>query len=116
MRERLIELLEEAYNGYLIDDTRAEREKLADYLLKNGVVVLPCMVGTKVYKIVPKCNRKMCPCDGYVMNETLRCRKGLCEAYIEEVPFKVELLDYIGKTIFITKEEAEAALAKENQQ
>lgn len=40
-RNKLIELLEEAYNDYLIDSTRAEREKLADYLLKNGVIISP---------------------------------------------------------------------------
>lgn len=40
-RERLIGLLREAYDDYICDDTAQQREKLADYLLANGVVVLP---------------------------------------------------------------------------
>lgn len=39
MRDKLIELLEMAYNDYLIDSTKAEREKLADFLLENGVAI-----------------------------------------------------------------------------
>lgn len=50
MRERLIELLEQekAFSRYMTDDER--RERLADYLLENGVVVLPCKVGDVLYK------------------------------------------------------------------
>lgn len=47
MRERLIKILEEAdeYPAY------QSYEGFADYLLNNGVVVLPCKVGDVVYCI-----------------------------------------------------------------
>lgn len=47
MRERLIELLDMDF-GY-VDEMKAE--DLADYLLANGVVVLPYKIGTSAYFI-----------------------------------------------------------------
>lgn len=51
-RERLIELLKEekCFARYMTDDER--REILADYLLSNGVVVLPCKVEDIIDKII----------------------------------------------------------------
>lgn len=46
-RERLIELLDT--NCGFTDEQPAE--KLADYLLANGVIVLPCNVGDTVYQL-----------------------------------------------------------------
>lgn len=43
-RERLIELIKN-YNPYF------QNEKLADYLLENGVVILPCEVGNTLFTI-----------------------------------------------------------------
>jgi hypothetical protein len=50
-RERLVELLNEANEtviGFTID---GDLERLADYLMSNNVVVLPCKVGDTVYCI-----------------------------------------------------------------
>ena len=54
MRDKLIELLEAecGFSRYMTDDER--RQKLADYLLENGVVVLPFPIGTTYYRIVTK--------------------------------------------------------------
>ncbi len=53
-KERLIELLEQekAFPRRLTDDER--RERLADYLLENGVVLLPVPVGSpcKILKVI----------------------------------------------------------------
>ncbi len=45
-KERLIELLEQekAFSWYITDDER--RERLADYLIENGVIVLPVPIGS----------------------------------------------------------------------
>lgn len=50
-RERLIELLEQenAFSRYMTNDER--RERLADYLLENGVIVPLYKVGGKGYVI-----------------------------------------------------------------
>ena len=57
---------------------------------EGRLVVLPCKVGTRVYEIYQFCG---------------------CGAWeIEEHKIKLEDLDKIGKTVFITEEEAEKAL------
>lgn len=45
MKERLIELLRKSGASF----ERALPEEIADYLLANGVIVLPCKVGDTVY-------------------------------------------------------------------
>ncbi len=84
MKEKLIELL----TGKSID-TAADVEYVADFLLENGVVVMPCKVGTPVFII----NKK-----GQIF-----CGK-----------FRLDDIDQFGKRVFLTKEEAEAALKPKN--
>lgn len=50
MREKLVELLENAKQEN-INLLNFESEIIADYLLQNGVVVLPCEVGDVVWYI-----------------------------------------------------------------
>ena len=68
-------------------------EKLAEYETaeeEGRLVVLPCKVGTRVHEIYQFCG---------------------CGAWeIEEHKIKLEDLDKIGKTVFLTREEAEKAL------
>lgn len=58
-RERLVELLNKKYDHFCdqcgMNKDSHYTESLADYLLANGVIVLPCKVGDTVYKI-----RKFC--------------------------------------------------------
>ena len=101
MKEKLIELITEPKIIY----EKADIEELADYLLENGVVVPPVTIGQKVY-IVEGIVREL-----YVVGighykdfqnftaferygETLGC--GATWGY-----------DSIGKTVFLTREEAE---------
>lgn len=56
MKERLIELLKKAdknTSDKFITDYEDAIADNADYLLDNGVIVLPCAVGDKVYWINP---------------------------------------------------------------
>ena len=119
-RERLIELLLESepikdrdldnnwYDGEISD--------IADYLLENGVIVLPVKVGQKVYYIF----------DGFIESCTVEVifladytDKDGNRSYMAEIHFSREDCPYvateiyftdIGKTVFLTKEEAEKAL------
>ena len=100
MRDRLIELLEEGHKKHLYYD------QIADYLLKNGVIVPPCKVGQTVYKI--------------------SYRKGSNVKYVEETTICRIAIDNegiwlfcscnpivkckFGKLVFLTKEEAEQVL------
>ena len=77
-------------------------EPLADYLLANGVIVPPCKVGDTVYRI---CKQKY-PIDAYRM----RWEE---DWVILTCPFDLSMIPEIGKTIIITREEAEQALKGE---
>lgn len=75
------------------DDFQDIIDKLAEYETaeeEGQLFVLPCKVGTRVYEIYQFC--------GY----------GAWE--IEEHKIKLEDLDKIGKTVFLTREEAEKSL------
>lgn len=113
MRDRLIELLEAecGFSRYMTDDER--RAKLADYLLANGVIVPPCKVGDTVYRLNSICScvneatvkavywtedKKHYPKSHIIIQYDLhrgRTRVNFCE---------------FGKTVFLTREEAEKAL------
>lgn len=82
---------------------------------QGRLLILPCKVGDTVFELVPEyCDRRgkdMCNeyCDGWDTNcpdyegETDICARKFCESML----FK------IGKTVFLTSEEAEAALINE---
>lgn len=113
MRDRLIELIKQkqeagwrfAGGGCITDVFNSE---LADYLIEQGVIVPPCKVGDTVYKI---CS---------VFDEsTLKSKKVIKTTVIDFVSsasFIIESRGLImderdfGKTVFLTREEAEQAL------
>lgn len=140
MRDRLIELIGskvcEAYSPTCDEWQPHSCEKcfanscrigdLADYLLANGVVVPPCKVGDTVYEIEKSCLRCMHFVDGDYSNFcecTLDDSKLMFECDFDKeccydiVPkrFDFGMIERIGKTVFLTKEEAEKALAEKNK-
>lgn len=123
MRDRLVELLQNfadgtvTGNGTIVDRTKVE--DVADFLLANGVIVPPCKVGDTVYRIV-----KMGT--GIHYKQIGRCGIGHTQGY-KIVPCEEKIKRFIrsvtvtknnlfdicenfGKTVFLTKEEAEKAL------
>lgn len=102
-RERLVELIE-SHKYWCVPD------ELADYLLANGVIVPPCKVGYYIWFLK---NDKLT--FGQVEDVTIS-RDGTY-AFVFEVDeeddiigeWTVPLCDF-GKTVFLTKEEAEAKL------
>lgn len=93
-RERLIEMIDNSNACICVDG-----DKLTDYLLQNGVIVLPCNVGDTVYRL----NIVTVPDDEYRVSFHR-------EMYIEETTFDITLYCEIGKMVFITREEAETKL------
>lgn len=104
MRERLIELIQKSVKGC----ARNWAETIADYQLDNGVIALPCKVGDKVYVRYP-------------------VRKIVAEAIVDEISISrtadfivvrdlsdnrrtATFFEQFGKTVFLTREEAEQAL------
>lgn len=108
-RERLIGLLNQ--NRGCVEEQRTE--ELADYLLKNGVVVLPCKKNDIVFLALDGCKEVL---QGYVTKLSLN-RNGeliiaICRRqgkYYTNGNFKQSSF---GKTVFFTREEAEKALEK----
>lgn len=89
--------------------TKAEQE--------GRLVVLPCKVGTPVFRIIPKmCERRekdTCDsyCDGWEPNHD-------CYVGGNQVGcgwFRVQDADLFGKAVFLTREEAELALRCEHE-
>ena len=148
MRDRLIDLLwciGREYDEYCDDShevglspMESFEEMAADHLLSNGVIVLPCKVGTTVYVIEPKwygvwgedeheCRR----CEHFYeggMGDPPDCSlgKNCCYKICEEEADLRHLADWItpngftgkiewGKTVFLTREEAEKALAERSE-
>ena len=110
MRDRLIELLAVG-NQKAIDAKPAfQREAIciiADYLLANGVIVPPCKVGDTVW--VKDFMWGLIPCKvdepyHYVCGESGGCTLEGCFTDKD-----------IGKTVFLTKEQAEQALKEREQ-
>lgn len=116
MRDRLVELIKKemcittVFNGEFIEAT-ANIEEVADCLLANGVVALPCKVGDMVYfvfeddvteegKYISKQQINDVSTKGIFVSDSLTEEN--CGIFI---PFSD-----LGKTAFISEEEAERAL------
>lgn len=106
MRERLIELIIGA-DMCMWGTNKPFAEVYADYLIENGVIVPPCKVGNIVYY------------PSEVENKVL-------ETTVEKIVIKndnkwlgIGVFNYpfesIGRSIFLTKEEAEQALKEREQ-
>ena len=105
-RDRLIELLRTVDNMRLM---RKGFSECADYLLANGVIVPPCKMGDTLYPIIDMSHTalksfvsdfpiKVLPYQIYYKN---------IMGGISAIPF-----DDFGKTVFLTKEDGEKALAQ----
>lgn len=134
--ERAIEILDPEHRGHYesiepveeacrigikaikrVKELEAENTELRARLEK--AVELPCKIGDTVYEVHDKCDRRDCPFNGYYGQ--WRCRyegKKRCEPFISTERFWYNHIQRINKTIFVSKEAAEAKLKelKENKQ
>lgn len=106
-RERLVELIQASVNGC----ARNWAEVIADYLLAHGIIVPPCKVGDDVFYVHEMCDEKGDEyigisdgkCDGLSMQKDglwIFCRYEDGLSYWHKS----------DKTVFLTREEAEAKL------
>ena len=108
MRERLIGLIQDSVDGC----ARYWAEVIADYLINNGVELLPCKVGSKVYKITRN-QVKECEVTFVGISADERCSHfNFVENYADGTFYKSYSMcfDVIGKTVFLSREDAERAL------
>ena len=130
MRDRLIELLDKKITIVeLVDSdevwTNKKIAELADHLLAEGVIVLPCKVGSTIYRIdyrEQRCSRENESYDEYYCRECPHLELGYCD-YRREVPYIYVIKDanaqailgnqhLFGTRAFLTREEAEKALER----
>jgi hypothetical protein len=127
-KQRLVELLEKATTeaGKLFRETTkkvlAEKGRFsskedidrrniyaveADYLLENGVVVLPCKIGDIVWCNIEEFDR---PLKGMIRRVSVSKDFTTIATGVEGYFAQDYLINDFGKTVFLTKEEAEQAL------
>ena len=124
-RERLIELIKQGdktfadkYTGKVMSHIDEVYEFVADYLLANGVIVPPCKVGDVVYKpIITDDTHEPVIWDITITDISIDIGGLLNESYAIGIICKGDssiLFDFdeFGKTVFLTREEAEKALAE----
>ena len=115
-RDRLIELKRQAVNyaqekadesGGLvcIDDE-------VDYLLANGVIVLPFKIGQSVYDISEFMNGSYAPEMYEMKGNELNIELNKAGEYIFTYDGMYIYPEDMGRSVFLTKEEAEKALAE----
>lgn len=116
-RERLIELLKDVEYQYTKINS-IKTEDVADWLLRHGVIVPPCKVGDKFYRVETYCT------EGGYSDKPIIAYSSTCEYCCEECDGKKRIDEHtfdsplqilnleksFGKYVFLTKEEAEKAL------
>lgn len=82
--------------------------------VETSYLVLPCKVGDKIFELVPKCKPPFGVCLFEGGLGMARCDNRRCKAYIQDRAFCLDDLYEIGKTVFLTREEAEEAMEQNN--
>lgn len=73
-----------------------ELQELAEYKRNNRIYLLPCAIGSKVYMITQRLNDLT----------------GYAYPVIIQSSFRLNMIDDLNKSVFLTREEADAALEK----
>ena len=118
-RERLIEILKlgSCPSPYLCDENckyanleRCYEERTADLLLEHGVVLMPCKVGDRLYEVTGRKTVSVYKVRAIrVELFSLFIEWDIVEGFVWQSLSGINA-DDIGKTVFLTREEAEKAL------
>lgn len=101
MRDKLIETIQNSVGGC----ARHWAEVIAEHLIENGVIALPCKVGDTLYTIS----------SGLVKEHKIEkieiTRSKICLFFNwHGMGYEIVDSDLIGKTVFLSREDAEKAL------
>ena len=124
-RERLIEILKlgSCPSPYLCDENckyanleRCYEERTADLLLEHGVVLLPCKVGDRLYEVTGRKTVSVYKVKAIrVELFSLFIEWDIVEGFVWQSLSGINA-DEIGKTVFLTREEAEQALREREKE
>lgn len=112
-RERLTVLIEECaaiHESGFDPDKRISAEALAQYLLANGAIVMPCKPGDEVYRISKRHGK-------WVILPREVCCITYSITYKNEIIWQLftTTIDVLGVTVFLTREEAEDAIRRKER-
>ena len=99
MRDRLIEMLDKAFLESEDNYGIPNMEQVADYLISNGVIVPPCMIGDTLYSVKPK----------FFVDRIAKVYVKGFSVFIESNS-QIIPIDRIGKDLFFTESEAEKSI------
>lgn len=118
-KKRLIKILKlgSCPSPYLCDENckyanleRCYEERTADLLLKHGVVLLPCKVGDRLYEVTSRKTVSVYKVRAIrVELFSLFIEWDIVEGFVWQSLSGINAVE-IGKTVFLTREEAERAL------
>lgn len=114
MRDRLIDMVKESLVKH-IDKTHMLAENIADDLLANGIIVPPCKVGDTVYWAFYDKGEEIAEVfEGFVRGLSIgqNGTTWFSVVYDNGLTYEHTFKDYWGKTVFLTRDEAEKALAE----
>lgn len=114
MKDRIMKLINEV-RGNEIALANYEADILADHLIANGVILLPFKIGQTLYDVTEFVSSTYAPEMYELKDNELSIEKGkdgkLTFVYDGMYVFPED----IGKTVFLTKEEAEKALKEKEK-
>ena len=89
-------------------DLEDVENRCSNFADKDLYIKLPCKVGTKVYALATPCGG----CEHYNLSleQSLKICRNCEKREIAECTFDNELIDEFGKTVFLTREDAEKKL------
>ena len=114
-RERLIELINQAQAKSDDNFGMTNSEQMADFLLENGVIVPPVKIGQSIWTAENFTDNV--PREGYITVIEYDCNSSYdFWTSFGKIPLSAEFsFEEIGKTVFLTREEAEKALEEREQ-
>ena len=119
MRDRLVELLNNTFDEQYSKRGLLTAPHTADALLANGVIVPPCNVGTTLFFLYnsPYADKPdLTPRIYKTTDWYFEVDKAGIVINTSDIHSFNKVYDYVlGKTVFLTREEAEAALAERSE-
>lgn len=107
-----VEIAEE--QGY-VEVNRAK--EIAHAEAEGRLVILPCKVGDTVYALERFCDGNKGDCDSWVTCEECKdYQQEVSERRIGTLVQAVSVIEMLGETVFLTREEAEAVLKRSARQ
>ena len=110
MRDKLIKLIKDSLKKN-IGKSCLLAKNIADYLLENGVIVLPCNIGDTIYDTREYIYGAPCPEIYEMKSDDINIEKDNKSGEYRFIYDNVYIsFDEFGKVLFLTREDAEKAL------